>query len=116
VQIPSAFSLWHDVVAVFDQLELDYSCRVVILTGAGARHFCGGADLRDPVLMSEAAEALPKRDFITVIVQSRHAELFATPQIRELSAALAHVVGDVKQRCHFSDDADDFLHCGQEHY
>jgi enoyl-CoA hydratase len=63
--------LMHDMVGAFDALEADRSCRVVILTGAGERHFCGGADLKDPALRSRRAEDMPKRDFITAIEDSR---------------------------------------------
>lgn len=39
--------LMRDLVAVTDELRADDDVRVVIVTGAGDRHFCGGADLRD---------------------------------------------------------------------
>jgi enoyl-CoA hydratase len=38
--------LSEDVHAVLDQVELDTSIRVLIITGSG-HHFCGGADLKE---------------------------------------------------------------------
>jgi enoyl-CoA hydratase/carnithine racemase len=37
----------QEAVAACDELRDDEEVRVVIVTGAGERHFCGGADLRD---------------------------------------------------------------------
>lgn len=42
-----SFQLANEVVSAMDEVEGDSEYRVVILTGAGERHFCGGADLRD---------------------------------------------------------------------
>ncbi|MGO9453970.1 MAG: enoyl-CoA hydratase/isomerase family protein [Candidatus Binataceae bacterium] len=42
-----SFQLMHDVVSAMEEVENDPQYRVVILTGAGGKHFCGGADLRD---------------------------------------------------------------------
>jgi enoyl-CoA hydratase/carnithine racemase len=42
-----SFQLMHDVVSAMEEVENDQEYRVVIVTGAGGRHFCGGADLRD---------------------------------------------------------------------
>jgi enoyl-CoA hydratase/carnithine racemase len=36
-----------DVVNAMEEVEKDSEYRVVIVTGAGGKHFCGGADLRD---------------------------------------------------------------------
>jgi len=42
-----SFQLMRDVVAAMEDVEKDQEYRVVIVTGAGGKHFCGGADLRD---------------------------------------------------------------------
>ena len=67
--------LAQDVLAALDWIEADPACRVIILTGAGQRHFCGGADLRDPTLtrnvFSTSDSATPRRDFISAIESSR---------------------------------------------
>ena len=42
-----SFQLMLDVVNAMEEVEKDPEFRVVILTGAGGKHFCGGADLRD---------------------------------------------------------------------
>src|SRR4051794_4077539 len=39
--------LMEEAVEACDELRNDDSVRVIIITGAGERHFCGGADLRD---------------------------------------------------------------------
>src|SRR5437764_2811336 len=36
-----------ELVAATDELRSDDGVRAVVITGAGERHFCGGADLRD---------------------------------------------------------------------
>jgi len=42
-----SFQLMVDVVNAMEEVEKDAEFRVVIVTGAGGKHFCGGADLRD---------------------------------------------------------------------
>src|SRR5689334_3570178 len=42
-----SFQLMIDVVNAMEEVEKDNEFRVVIVTGAGGKHFCGGADLRD---------------------------------------------------------------------
>jgi enoyl-CoA hydratase/carnithine racemase len=44
--------LMDEVVAAMDEVAGDRETRVVIVTGAGQRHFCGGADLREANLAS----------------------------------------------------------------
>jgi enoyl-CoA hydratase/carnithine racemase len=67
--------LMQDVIAAMDDVEADAACRVVIVTGAG-RHFCGGADLRDPArrrgpTQSQAANNRPRRGMFEVLESSR---------------------------------------------
>ena len=42
-----SLQLMVDVVNAMEEVDKDPGYRVVILTGAGGKHFCGGADLRD---------------------------------------------------------------------
>jgi enoyl-CoA hydratase/carnithine racemase len=44
--------LMEEVVAAMEEVAGDRETRVVIVTGAGQRHFCGGADLREANLAS----------------------------------------------------------------
>lgn len=78
-----SFQLMIDVVSAMEEVENDPQYRVVILTGAGGKHFCGGADLRD---FAERARqrgtssapgagsgdfVTPKRDLFTALEESR---------------------------------------------
>lgn len=36
----------HEIIAAFAEIEQDETCRAVVLTAAGERHFCAGADLK----------------------------------------------------------------------
>ncbi|MCZ0942229.1 MAG: enoyl-CoA hydratase/isomerase family protein [Gammaproteobacteria bacterium] len=58
--------LFKDMNAVLDELEDDVETQVVMLTGAGDRHFCGGADLREAGkdLGSKTMKS-PGQDFIS---------------------------------------------------
>ena len=49
-----------DVVNAMEEVEKDPEFRVVIVTGAGGKHFCGGADLRDFAERARAGEE-PRR-------------------------------------------------------
>jgi enoyl-CoA hydratase len=65
-----SFQLMHDVVSAMDEVENDPAYRVVILTGAGPKHFCGGADLRDFAERAKqraagGASREGNRDFVT---------------------------------------------------
>ena len=49
--------LMQEFNEALDLLETDRDTRVVLLTGAGDRHFCGGADLREAT--PETAKNMP---------------------------------------------------------
>src|SRR5947199_10464174 len=44
---PLSRQLMDELAAATDELRSDDGVRAVVITGAGERHFCGGADLRD---------------------------------------------------------------------
>lgn len=57
-QVSNAIStrMGHELIAVFSAVEADPDAyRCVVLTGAGERAFCGGADLKERDGMSDAA-------------------------------------------------------------
>jgi enoyl-CoA hydratase/carnithine racemase len=79
-----SFQLMLDVVSAMDEVEHDPEYRVVIVTGAGGKHFCGGADLRDfaerarqratsaaPAAAGSGAFVTPRRDLFTALEESR---------------------------------------------
>lgn len=78
-----SFQVMIDVVNAMEEVEKDAEYRVVIVTGAGPKHFCGGADLRD---FAERARARaqagneressgdfvsPRRDLFSALEESR---------------------------------------------
>src|SRR5215469_14866328 len=79
-----SLQLMIDVVNAMEEVEKDPEYRVIILTGAGGKHFCGGADLRD---FAERARqrgqrggqpgagggdfVSPRRDLFTALEESR---------------------------------------------
>ncbi|HTR61249.1 MAG TPA: enoyl-CoA hydratase/isomerase family protein [Candidatus Binataceae bacterium] len=79
-----SLQLMIDVVNAMEEVDKDPEYRVVILTGAGGKHFCGGADLRD---FAERARqrgqsggqpgagagdfVSPRRDLFTALEESR---------------------------------------------
>ncbi|MGO9450915.1 MAG: enoyl-CoA hydratase/isomerase family protein [Candidatus Binataceae bacterium] len=68
-----SLQLRNDVTDALGEIETDAHCRVVIITGAG-RHFCGGADLRDPARRRgtrAAPDSRPRRGMFEVIEASR---------------------------------------------
>ncbi len=78
-----SFQLMIDVVNAMEEVEKDAEYRVVIVTGAGGKHFCGGADLRDFAERArERAKAggerqgtadfvSPRRDLFSALEESR---------------------------------------------
>lgn len=70
--------LMADVNAALDELDGDQEIRVILVTGAGDRHFCGGADLRDLAAARGGGGASPspapegaRRDFIAHLEEVR---------------------------------------------
>jgi enoyl-CoA hydratase len=77
-----SLQLMSEVVSAMNEVEADLGYRVVIVTGAGSRHFCGGADLRDFAARARERRAsgesgasdfaaAPRRDLFTAIEESR---------------------------------------------
>ena len=80
-----SLQLMIDVVNAMDEVDKDPEYRVVILTGAGSKHFCGGADLRDFAERARQRGARggqpgaggggdfvsPRRDLFTALEESR---------------------------------------------
>jgi enoyl-CoA hydratase/carnithine racemase len=77
-----SLQLMIDVVNAMEEVEKDPAYRVVIVTGAGGRHFCGGADLRDFAERARAAKSSgerqggggfvsPQRDLFNALEESR---------------------------------------------
>ena len=78
-----SFRLMIDVVNAMAEVENDPEYRVVIVTGAGGKHFCGGADLRDFAERAREARSSgerqrgggdfvsPQRDLFSALEESR---------------------------------------------
>ncbi|MGC1342582.1 MAG: enoyl-CoA hydratase/isomerase family protein [Candidatus Binataceae bacterium] len=78
-----SFQLAQEVVSAMEAVEADPDYRVLIVTGAGTRHFCGGADLRDIARRASEPRAggsepksgerrgLPLRDMFSAIEDAR---------------------------------------------
>ena len=78
-----SMQLMIDVVSAMEEVEKDPTYRVVIVTGAGAKHFCGGADLRDFAERAREARSRggerqgagdfvsPRRDLFAALEESR---------------------------------------------
>lgn len=49
-----------DLTAVLDDIDADFACRVVVLTGAGPG-FCAGLDLNGYALTSSSSRKVPCR-------------------------------------------------------
>ena len=79
-----SLQLMIDVVNALEEVDKEPEYRVVILTGAGGKHFCGGADLRDFAERARQRGASggqpggggrdfvsPRRDLFTALEDSR---------------------------------------------
>ncbi len=77
-----SFQLMIDVVNAMEEVENDPEYRVVVVTGAGEKHFCGGADLRDFAERARDAKSRgerqgggdfvsPRRDLFSALEESR---------------------------------------------
>lgn len=66
--------LMADVNRALDAIDAESEIRVLLVTGAGDRHFCGGADLRD-LTAARTTSSPPsegaRRDFITHLEEVR---------------------------------------------
>jgi len=57
----------HELGAVFDAFDRDPALRIAILTGAGEKAFCAGADLRTPVTPGQPP--VPKSGFAGLVAR-----------------------------------------------
>lgn len=66
-----------------DELEADREIACILVTGAGEKHFCGGADLREieDMITEEGVTGDPRRDFVS------HIEAVAKPVIAVINGA-----------------------------
>lgn len=58
------FATIDRLLALLDEIERDAALRVVILTGAGDRAFCAGADIHDFAATVQAGPEVALRDFV----------------------------------------------------
>ena len=91
--------LMADVNGALDELDGEPEIHVVLVTGAGDRHFCGGADLRDlAVARGGGASPAPegaRRDFIT------HLEEVRQPTIAVINGAAMGGGCEIALACDF---------------
>jgi enoyl-CoA hydratase/carnithine racemase len=93
--------LMADVNGALDELDGEPDIRVILVTGSGDRHFCGGADLRDlAAARAGAASASPapegaRRDFIS------HLEEVRQPTIAVINGAAMGGGCEIALACDF---------------
>ncbi|HEY0942569.1 MAG TPA: enoyl-CoA hydratase/isomerase family protein [Steroidobacter sp.] len=92
-----------DVNDALDELDRDPSVRCILLTGAGDRHFCGGADLREieQLISPEGVVGDSRRDFIS------HIEEVSKPVIAVINGAAMGGGCEIALACDFRVMADD---------
>lgn len=80
-----------------DALERDPAVQVILLTGAGERHFCGGADLREieQLMGADGVIGDPRRDFIS------HIEDISKPVIAVINGAAMGGGCEIALACDF---------------
>lgn len=77
----------RDIVCIFDELEADPEVRVIVLTGAGERSFCVGADL---------GEHIPQ---ITSTGNPDQQAIFPDPVLRFFSQVFKPIIAAVNGYC-----------------
>ncbi|MEM5516454.1 enoyl-CoA hydratase/isomerase family protein [Henriciella sp. AS95] len=87
-----------------DELERDPNIACILIMGAGEKHFCGGADLREieNMMTEEGVTGDPRRDFI------RHIEEVSKPVICVINGAAMGGGCEIALACDFrimSEDA-----------
>jgi len=86
-----------------DTLDADRDVACILITGAGDRHFCGGADLREigGMITEQGVTGDPRRDFI------RHIEQVSKPVIAVINGAAMGGGCEIALACDFRIIADD---------
>jgi enoyl-CoA hydratase len=94
--------LMADVNGALDELDGEQEIRVILVTGAGDRHFCGGADLRDLAVArgggaggGSPAPTGARRDFIA------HLEEVRQPTIAVINGAAMGGGCEIALACDF---------------
>lgn len=79
------------------ELEADGEIACILVTGAGERHFCGGADLReiDDMITDEGVTGDPRRDFVS------HIEAVTKPVIAVINGAAMGGGCEIALACDF---------------
>lgn len=86
-----------------DELDQDPDIACILITGAGDKHFCGGADLREieDMMTAEGVTGDPRRDFV------RHIEEVSKPVICVINGAAMGGGCEIALACDFRIMADD---------
>ncbi|QUM73985.1 enoyl-CoA hydratase/isomerase family protein [Sphingopyxis granuli] len=86
-----------------DELEADREIACILVTGAGEKHFCGGADLREieDMITEEGVTGDPRRDFVS------HIEAVAKPVIAVINGAAMGGGCEIALACDFRIMVDD---------
>ncbi|MCA8900600.1 MAG: enoyl-CoA hydratase/isomerase family protein [Hyphomonas sp.] len=86
-----------------DELESDPEVSCILITGAGDKHFCGGADLREieDMMTDEGVTGDPRRDFVS------HIEDVSKPVIAVINGAAMGGGCEIAMACDFRIMADD---------
>lgn len=85
------------------ELDADGEIACILVTGAGERHFCGGADLREieDMITDEGVTGDPRRDFVS------HIEEVAKPVIAVINGAAMGGGCEIALACDFRIMVDD---------
>jgi methylglutaconyl-CoA hydratase len=96
-------SLTVELNDALEALDSDPDVACILVTGAGDRHFCGGADLREieGMITEEGVTGDPRRDFI------RHIEQVSKPVIAVINGAAMGGGCEIALACDFRIMVDD---------